>query len=356
MKLEIPIVKKEVLFTPKCNMNCSYCYEPNKRFIELKIEDAKMLADDLCSLEFYLMGGEPFLNIDFISTLIDEIAKKDIDQMQKRRLIDSLRFVVTNGTLIKNNIDIVKKYGLRLSISLDGPEAINDKNRIYHNGKGTFRDIMDGIDTCIANNIEWSIHSTISINNLKNFFSLFMFYLNLATNIYSIDDAIEYMSSNMFQIITTENIFDSDINAFIEQQEKIMKYIITSSLDKSKKNRLAKGWFKKIKSSSCNAGNQLVAVDGIGDIYPCGELAATSEGTKYSNFKILDNYIAIKESRVFSSNFETLQENQKYYTLWCPSANLVSSGSVFYQNCKYNLMIDEYNRFIDEMFSYYGIK
>lgn len=140
----------------RCNINCSYCYvynmgddswEDMPNFISS--DTIKALTERLNeyleihpqrSFAVVLHGGEPLL----------------IGSRRLEKLLFSLRSVLpqqhcisiqTNGILITDNIlDICSRFRVSLSVSLDGPEEINDANRIGHHGEGTYRRILEGIE------------------------------------------------------------------------------------------------------------------------------------------------------------------------------------------------------------------
>ena len=53
----------------------------------------------------------------------------------------------TNGTLLSEEVlDLVAETKTRLSISIDGPQAVNDRFRVDHRGNSTFYTVMDAIE------------------------------------------------------------------------------------------------------------------------------------------------------------------------------------------------------------------
>lgn len=54
--------------------------------------------------------------------------------------------IQTNGVLITDNIlDICSQYKTTVAVSIDGPKHIHDKERVGHNGIGTFDKVLQGI-------------------------------------------------------------------------------------------------------------------------------------------------------------------------------------------------------------------
>lgn len=157
--------------TENCNLRCKYCrytineikkegryhnqtvlsYDKAVKAIDNYFENySKILAnipEQLISqyikrnpavIGYY--GGEPLLEKQTLKDLINYSANKAVNLN-----IPSLQqFVTTNGTLLSS--DIVKYFvdnKVYLSISLDGPQCENDKNRVYKNGKGSFAKVYE---------------------------------------------------------------------------------------------------------------------------------------------------------------------------------------------------------------------
>jgi uncharacterized protein len=88
-----------------------------------------------------LHGGEPLLAghefIDLAATVINEtvgaVAAVDI-------------VVQTNGVLLEEPmLDLLRRKGIRVGVSLDGGPTTHDRNRRYANGKGSFTDAAAGL-------------------------------------------------------------------------------------------------------------------------------------------------------------------------------------------------------------------
>lgn len=87
--------------------------------------------------------------------------------------------VQTNGILIDEDwCDFFDKHDICVGISLDGDEEANDKNRVYHNGKGSYQDVVKGM-TLLQNsghNLKGGILSVIDSD--ADPVSLYMHYKN----------------------------------------------------------------------------------------------------------------------------------------------------------------------------------
>ncbi len=130
--------------TEKCNYNCLYC-KPDKS----SFEDVNQLTDEeilkivkAASLmgitKIRLTGGEPLMRKG-ITNLIEKIkATPGIEEV----------VMTTNGALLLNNINALKKAGLdRCNLSLDSLDPIKFK---YITNGGKLSDVLESIDKLLA--------------------------------------------------------------------------------------------------------------------------------------------------------------------------------------------------------------
>lgn len=137
--------------TQNCNLRCSYCYytvaskrqrgHSGKR---MSWETAKAAIDyfwahsvDTGSVILSFYGGEPLLEPELIGRCMDYASN----------LFEGkpIRFTMTtNATMLTRPIlELLKQYHVQLMISLDGPRAINDKNRKFQADQG--RSVYDAV-------------------------------------------------------------------------------------------------------------------------------------------------------------------------------------------------------------------
>lgn len=133
--------------TQNCNFRCKYCIYSETHNLRqrshsterMTLETAKKAIDFLwkhsvdspdVNIGFY--GGEPLLEFPLL--------KKAVEYSERLFEGKNLTFsVTTNGTLLNDEIiSFFQEHDVSLMISLDGPKEINDKNRVFANGKGTF--------------------------------------------------------------------------------------------------------------------------------------------------------------------------------------------------------------------------
>jgi len=149
---------KQITFevTQNCNLRCKYCeygddylYNRKRSEKELNFETAKKGIDYIfgiiknrnkkdLAISFY--GGEPLLNFNTLSKIVKYSKKKFSDW--------NIHFyMTTNGTLLNEKIiEFLSSNNFRILVSLDGPEEIHDAKRVFPNGRGTFKLIMNNLN------------------------------------------------------------------------------------------------------------------------------------------------------------------------------------------------------------------
>jgi uncharacterized protein len=212
--------------------------------------------------EVFIFGGEPLLSLSEIEKIC---AYLNEDYPKKGKNIIPQVLIQTNGTLIdKRFISLVKKYDLSITISLDGPKEINDTNRVYPSGKGTYDDIRNGISLLQEHSIPFGIECTYTIQHFEagiTLHDLYEYFIHF--------DPMSIQISR--QLIHERDKIIEFINSFVKQSVNLF----------SNTCALGKGWIKnfdvrqRLSSMSncserfCGGGINKLAIDSNGDVYPC---------------------------------------------------------------------------------------
>lgn len=162
----------QIFFVPNysCNFACLYCYQDEytnqNTVVSTEIVNSffEYLDNHFAGRKKYItiFGGEPLLSNqkqkDTISYIIDKANASNLE----------LSFV-TNGYYLSEYVDILKKGKIReIQVTLDGTEEIHDSRRFLKGGKGTFNNIISGIDACLENDIMINLRMVIDNDNIGN--------------------------------------------------------------------------------------------------------------------------------------------------------------------------------------------
>ena len=161
-----PLKRKQNNFQPfnyillklsaRCNLDCTYCYWFRDDTVYSKPKVLTKEAENAFYVKltnhiekyrlrkFYVLfhGGEPLLIgkqrlFDLCTNLVE------IGNNTGCKISIS---ITTNGVLIDDEFaSILKHFDVSVTISIDGTKEVNDKNRIYHNKKGSYDDIISSI-------------------------------------------------------------------------------------------------------------------------------------------------------------------------------------------------------------------
>lgn len=216
--------------TPFCNINCSYCYlpdrsNPNKIAIETvaRIIDT-LIVDKILKghLSIVWHAGEPLvLPPSFYKPLFTLIAQK----LQPLG-ISVQHAMQTNGTLITQAwCDFINEEGIRIGVSIDGPQPVHDANRKMRNGNGTFDKVIRGINLLKENSIRYhaiAVVNETSINNPTAFFDFFYTngFFELGLNIEEVEGV--HKQSAIFSDSLYEKVFlfyDSLFSLYLESDK-----------------------------------------------------------------------------------------------------------------------------------------
>ncbi|TPG39973.1 radical SAM protein [Flavobacterium pectinovorum] len=181
----------------RCNLNCTYCYVYNQGdntyLTQPKVMSSEVvksliyrikehcLEHDIKTFTFIIHGGEPLLAPksfyeNLVATSTQILEDTDI----------KLRFTMqTNGVLLsKEWCELFNRLKISIGISIDGPELYNDMYRIYHSGKGSYHDIVKGIE--LANEYSSVPVGVLSVINI-DIEPEMLYDMYLSLNVSSVD-------------------------------------------------------------------------------------------------------------------------------------------------------------------------
>ncbi len=275
--------------TNACNLACKYCYVNedmkkeimNEETLENSIKKIAFFNGKDKKTHFLWHGGEPLLvGLDFYKKAV-----RIQGEIGKGYKFDNS--IQTNGTLInEETADFFKEYNFSVGLSLDGPEELNDKTRVYNNfregNKGTFQDILNSIKILKERGIDANVIVTLNHQNIKDVGGIYQFLKNhrLNARFNPIVRAGRAIKNYGELSISPEEFEEAKLNLFdtwFSDTEPIHLYCFEEML----KNILSKNYLCECTfSDSCQKG--FISITPQGDVYPCGEFHGIEE-FRYGN-------------------------------------------------------------------------
>ncbi len=131
-----------------CNLSCTYCYKEDldtpangrKMSFETAQQSVEMLlreSPDQPRYTIVFFGGEPLTNLPLIRQVVEWA--EPLFAARGKRLDFS---ITTNATLLdEQNIAFLQAHRFSIAVSIDGPKAVHDRNRVTVGGQGTYETV-----------------------------------------------------------------------------------------------------------------------------------------------------------------------------------------------------------------------
>jgi uncharacterized protein len=158
---------------PICNLDCKYCFYLEKEKLYGHGEKWKMSDEvleqyikqyieqqDVPEINFAWQGGEPtLLGVGFFRKAV-ELQKK---YANGRTIHNALQ---TNGTLLDDEwCELFTKENFLIGLSIDGPRELHDKYRVDKQQRGSFDDVVRGLEFLKKHRAEYN---TLTVVNRVN--------------------------------------------------------------------------------------------------------------------------------------------------------------------------------------------
>lgn len=166
--------------TSFCNIDCSYCYLPN-RAARTRMSDgvleaiaAKILQSNLVGRELSVLwhAGEPLV----LGPAYYETAFAILRKGAPASLALTHKFQ-TNGTLLTRQwCDLFKAHNAVVGLSIDGPERFHDRHRRTRSGEGTFAKVLRAIELLHAQELPFYVICVLTAASLDHADEFFAFF------------------------------------------------------------------------------------------------------------------------------------------------------------------------------------
>ena len=168
----------------RCNMQCSYCFyhsltqaRDTADFGIMNISTAKEVIDSALqyaggeSVYFTFQGGEPLLaGKDFFRQFVEHADESNPGGAKINYALQ------TNGTLIDDEwIDLFKKNGFLIGLSLDGDEGSN-KFRVDCKGNNVFEKVVKNAHALQKAGVDFNIVSVVTAHSAKRINEIYEYF------------------------------------------------------------------------------------------------------------------------------------------------------------------------------------
>lgn len=253
--------------TNACNLRCDYCYI-RKTNDHMGLRTAKASIDAIIKsavshgyskVKIKYAGGEATLQFSNIVELHAYVAEECA-----RQGIALEEIILSNGTLVDGAmISQIKRMDLRLMISLDGVGEFHDIQRSYIHGGGSFRQIVQNIDTMLEQNFIPHISVTVTARNVAGLPAMINWILERELT-FGINFYRENNHSASFEDLRSDEqkLISGLLTAFKEIEKNIPEYSLLNCLA----DRASLG---SPHLTPCSAGKNYLVINQNGMIAKC---------------------------------------------------------------------------------------
>ena len=213
--------------TPFCNINCSYCYLPNRqstRRMSLETVDRVFewtFASGLAREPFTLLwhAGEPLV----MPVAFYEAAWQCFETHNRAGLPVG-QSMQTNATLIDESwCNYFRKHDVNLGVSVDGPAQLHDSRRRTRQGLGTHERVLAGMRLLREREIPFFVITVLTAEALDCADQLFEFYLDqqVAQVCFNVEEIEGPNTSSSLEGMGTPDRFRRFFERFLDLAESV---------------------------------------------------------------------------------------------------------------------------------------
>lgn len=302
--------------TSFCNLNCRYCYVPNRRdptamsdaILEASISKALRSSRVAGKIEFLFHAGEPLVaGRKFYQRAADLV------EFYNHRGIHVTKAIQTNATLINDDwCALFKARDYHIGVSIDGPQFIHDRHRVDWAGRGSFEAVTRGIERLREHEIAFGAICVLSRQSLSYPEELFDYFVDngfpsVGFNIEEIESANRSSSMISADPVETRQIqaeFIRFMERFLDRWEatgrpiKIREFFDMAVFILKKRRRLDS---RRIPDETADMG--IITIQKNGNMTPYSPEFAGSPSEEYQDFIV---------GNILDSSFDAVMTHPNY--------------------------------------------
>jgi uncharacterized protein len=267
--------------TNQCNLSCQYCYEfgedkvatPEGKPKFMAWETAKSSVDYLFaesqgrkSVHITFFGGETLMNFPLLKQVVTYARTRA--QELKVNIDFSL---TTNATLLSPTIiEYLAENAIGVTVSMDGPKEMQDKFRVFSNGRGSYDIIKPKVQNLLATHRTRPIAARVTMTSGAMDVKKIYQHLKHELGFYEVGFAPVTTSPNRLYSINEPGM-DSVLEQFSQLADEYLEFALRGEHHgfSNVSDTLSELHQGVNKSLPCGAGLGMVGVGPSGDIAPC---------------------------------------------------------------------------------------
>ncbi len=280
-KESIPLTNMPLFLTQSCNLDCTYCYGAGGEYGgggSLDEKTAFQAVDwfieqsgNQKKIHLGFFGGEPFLNFPMMQ-VVAEYASRRAREANKEVGFHA----TTNATLLDDEkIAFIEQYDISVLVSFDGPREIQDAQRPFAGGKGSYDVVVPKIQKLLERRPKTPAHAVITSNTDPGLVKRALQEIGF-TEI-SIKPASTSLFDEELEEARPERDLERVLNLLELESEQWIEHTKNRDRQLLKKlkstSQLTQGLFSLLRNTKrhfpCGAGLGMAAVSCSGDIYLC---------------------------------------------------------------------------------------
>jgi uncharacterized protein len=286
---DFPLQSIVLNVTNQCNLSCQYCYEfgedkiatpeGKKKFMDWETAQASvdylfMESQGRPSVHLTFFGGETLMNFPLMKQVVTYARHKAAE------LGRTIEFsLTTNATLLSSAIiEFLAEHGIGVTVSMDGPKEMQDKFRIFANGKGSYDIMKPKVEELIAKHSKRPVGARVTLTSGAMDVKRIYQHLKHELGFHEVAFAPVTTSPDRLYSIGEPGM-DRVLAQFCELADEYLEFALRGEHHgfSNVSDTLAELHQGVNKSLPCGAGLGMVGVGPSGDIAPCHRFVDSDE-------------------------------------------------------------------------------